>query len=747
MADNMNNFQAKINFIWEIADLLRGDYLRHEYADVILPMTVLRRLDQAMEDQREEVWDAYDRYQGRVDDMRLILRNAAKSSIYNTSKFNWQTLLDAPLDLGENLIAYLNGFSDEVRDIIEKFDFRRQVVRLQAADTSLVREEDEGKAGLLYSLMKEFGTVDLHPNTVKNTEMGYIFEELIRRFSEQYNATAGEHFTPREVIELMVKLLITEDDPVLHQPNIIRTVYDCACGTGGMLTVTKDYILGKNDKARVLLFGQEINPTAFAVAKSDMLIKGEEPDQIAFGNSFSEDGHRESHFNYMLSNPPYGVSWKKVEGIIKREHERQGYDGRFGAGLPRINDGSLLFLQHLLAKMKEDDEGSRIAIIFNASPLFTGDAGSGESEIRRWIIEQDWLEGIVGLPDQLFYNTGINTYVWIVTNRKSEKRKGKVQLVNAVSFYERMSKSSKRNKIGDAQIDKIAQVYHNFNESVIEIPVELIQASIENGEDGEPNIVQQNSSDLSLIFDQIDFGYRKIRVERPLRLNFQTTPERISRLEEQSAFQNLAKSRKKEAEARKLDIAAGKAHQQAIRELLASMSDKIYKDRAVFINDLNSAAREQGVKLTKTLRNAIIAAIGEKDETAEICYDDKGHREPDTDLRDHENIPLFADDEDVNWDLKPGESILDEKVPLRQSVYEYFETEVKPYVPDAFLDFEYVDEKDNRLGRIGYEINFTRYFYRYQSPRPLITIERELDQLKVEIVDLLNQVTHCGEAK
>lgn len=746
----MDNFQKKVDFIWEIADLLRGDYLRHEYADVILPFTVLRRLDQAMEDRREAVWKAYDEYRGRIGDMRLILLSAAQSSIYNTSKYDWQRLLDAPLDLGENLIAYLNGFSDEVRDIVEKFEFRRHVVRLQAADASLVREEDEGKAGLLYSIMTRFGEIDLHPEQVSNTEMGYIFEELIRRFSEQYNAMAGEHFTPREVIRLMVKLLFSEDDAVLHQPNLIRTVYDCACGTGGMLTVTKDFILDNNPKAQVFLFGQEINPTAFAIAKSDMLIKGEKPDQIAFGNSFSEDGHKGKTFHFMLSNPPFGVSWKKVESIIKREYERQGYDGRFGAGLPRINDGSLLFLQHFLAKMKQDEEGSRIAIIFNASPLFTGDAGSGESEIRRWIIEHDWLEGIVALPDQLFYNTGINTYIWIVTNRKSERRKGKVQLVNAVDFHRRMRKSlgNKRHKIGEDegenQIDEIVEIYRNFNESVFEIPVELVQtedSSDKQSDEDTPRL----SSEFSLVFDNIDLGYRKIRVERPLRLNLQASPERISRLDEQAAFKNLIKPKRKDPAARKQEIADGKVLQAAIRSMLAAMPGKLYKDRAEFLAELDNAAKANNIRLTKTLRKAIVDALGEKDETAKICFDDKGHREADTGLRDHESIPLVEGDEDVEWWLKSGESIMDEKVPLRQSVHEYFENEVMPYAKDAFIDHSYIDEQDGEVGRIGYEINFTRYFYRYQPPRPLEEIEEEIDQLKDEILTLLEKVTHLGD--
>jgi type I restriction enzyme M protein len=390
----MTNFQEIAGFIWNIADLLRGNYKPHEYADVILPLVVLRRLDAAMAPTRAAVRAAEVKYRGRLDNLDGVLSAAGGSAVYNTSAYDWAKLLAAPGDLAQNLVAYLNGFSPDVQDIVEKFEFRRQIGRLQAAN-------------LLYLVLQRFGTVNLHPDWVSNHEMGTIFEELIRRFSEQYNETAGEHFTPREVIRLMVQLLFSEDDGVLHQPDLIRTIYDPACGTGGMLTEAKGFILEHNPAAQVLLFGQEINPTSYAVAKSDMLLKGEDPRAIVFGNSFTEDGHAGKRFNFMLSNPPYGVEWKNVESVIRQEHETKGQSGRFGAGLPRISDGSLLFLQHMLSKRQDDAEGSRIAVVLNGSPLFTGDAGSGESEIRRWIIENDWLEGIVALPDQLFYNTGI----------------------------------------------------------------------------------------------------------------------------------------------------------------------------------------------------------------------------------------------------------------------------------------------------------------------------------------------------
>lgn len=694
----MNNFNDKVNLIWEIADLLRGDYKPREYVDVILPMTVFYRLDLAMAPTRKAVRQAYTQYKGRLDDMNDLLQaQAGGSLVYNTSEFDWQKLLQAPDDLAQNFVHYLNGYSPEVQDIIEKFDFRRQISRLQASK-------------LIYPIMQRFLRVDVHPDRVDNHEMGYIFEELIRKFSEQYNETAGEHFTPREVIRLMVELIFSEDDEVLHVPHKIRKVYDPACGTGGMLTVAKDYIIKRNEEANVLLFGQELNPSAYAVAKSDILLKGEDPDNIVFGNSFSDDGYRGETFNIMLSNPPFGVSWKKVQWIIKQEHERQGMDGRFGAGLPRINDGALLFLQHILSKM-DSKEGSRIAIIFNGSPLFTGDAGSGESEIRRWIIENDWLEGIVALPDQLFYNTGINTYIWVLTNKKSAQRQGKVQLINAVDFYQKMRKSlgSKRHEISDDQISEIAAIYRQFAEG-----------------------------EHCRIYPNHFFGYRKVRIERPLRLNFEATPERIARIEEERTFQNLTKSRKKDPAARAADEAAGREQQDAIKRMLKDLPDGLVKDRAQFLKMLRQTAKKHQIKLTAGLRRAIVAALGETDPTAEICFDKDKKPEADTSLRDYETVPLPKEEELASY--TPGDSWLDEKVPLTEDVWGYFRREVQPHVDDAYIDADYTDERDGKVGRVGYEISFTRYFYRYQPPRDLDEIEMDIKSLENEILSLLNRV-------
>ncbi len=692
------------NLIWNVADLLRGDYKPREYVDVILPMTVFRRLDQAMEGNRQAVWNDHRRYRGELKNLDGFLQRRY-GRVYNTSPYDWRKLMEAPDDIAQNLVTYLNGFSPDVQDIVEKFDFRRQINRLQAAH-------------LIYPVLQEFNRVDLHPDRVSNREMGLIFENLIRRFSEQYNETAGEHFTPREVIRLMVHLLFAEQQQRLADPNVILKIYDPACGTGGMLTEAKSHLEETLDgqAPQIWLFGQELNPQAYAVAKSDMLLKGEDPERIVYGNSFSEDGYADRskyRFEIMMSNPPFGVSWKKVEWVIKREHETRGYAGRFGAGLPRINDGALLFLQHMLHKMDGNQVGSRIAIIFNGSPLFTGDAGSGESEIRRWIIENDWLEAIVALPDQLFYNTGINTYIWILTNRKDERRKGKIQLINAVDFYVKMRKSlgDKRHEISGEQIKEITGIFQAFS-------------------DGE----------YSRIYENRFFGYRKVRIERPLRLNFQASPERIARLEEQKAFQNLAKSRKKDEESRAREEQEGRAQQDAIRQMLADMPDALYKSRPAFVKALRQAARGQEVTLKAPLLRAILTALSEKDETAEICYKkDKPSEgmEPDVDLRDHENVPLSEDDYP---DDATGDSYLDEKVPLTDTVQAYFEREVLPYVPDAFIDLDFTDHKDGRVGRIGYEINFNRYFYKYQPPRPLEEIEGEIRTLEQEIMELLREV-------
>ena len=666
-----SGFSEITSFIWSVADLLRGDYKQSDYGKVILPFTVLRRLDCVLADTREAVWKKAESLKGSsFKDPEEILNRAAKVPFHNVSKFDFQKLKGDPNHLAHNLTAYIKGFSSGARDIIERFNFSDQVVRLDSAN-------------LLYQVHSKFAEVDLHPEKVPNHVMGSIFEELIRRFSEQSNETAGEHFTPRDVIRLMVDLLFVEDDDVLRKPGVVRSLYDPACGTGGMLSVAEEYLRELNPAAQLVVFGQELNDESYAVCKADMMIKGQAPSNIARGNSFSEDGHVGRKFDYLLSNPPFGVEWKKVQKVVEDEHETQGYSGRFGPGLPRINDGALLFILHMISKMKPYDPktgegGSRLAIVFNGSPLFTGDAGSGESEIRKWIIENDWLEAIVALPDQLFYNTGISTYIWVVTNRKPKARKGKVQLINGAEMFLKMRKSlgSKRNELGADHVATLAQLYGDF-------------------------AVGENAK----IFDNDDFGFRRITVERPLRLNFQASPERLERLREETAFQNLVKSKKKGAAAER-EIEEGREAQWAILKVLGGLDPTTScKSRPEFEKAVHGALRKAGVAAPAPILKAILSALSERDETAEVCTDAKGRPEPDADLRDNESVPL------------------------KEDIHAYFKREVLPHVPDAWID--------ETKTKIGYEIPFTRHFYRYRPLRPLAEIEAEIRTLEGEIQGML----------
>ena len=669
-----NGFSEITSFIWSVADLLRGDYKQADYGKVILPFTVLRRLDCVLDATREAVWKKHDALKDTgIKEPEEILNRASKVGFHNISKFDFGKLKGDPNHLARNLSAYIKGFSSNARDVIERFKFPEQIAKLD-------------ESNLLFQALSKFAEVDLHPEAVPNHVMGSIFEELIRRFSEQSNETAGEHFTPRDVIRLMVDLLFIEDDDALRKAGAVRSLYDPACGTGGMLSVAEEYLRELNPDADLYVFGQELNDESYAICKADMMIKGQDAARIARGNSFSEDGHVGAKFDYMLSNPPFGVEWKKVQKAVEDEHETQGFAGRFGPGLPRINDGSLLFLMHMMSKMKPFDRktgegGSRLAIVFNGSPLFTGDAGSGESEIRRWIIENDLLEAIVALPDQLFYNTGISTYIWVVANRKPKKRKGKVQLVNGVDMFVKMRKSlgNKRNELGAEHVKTLTRLYGDFVEG-------------------------ENSK----IFDNEDFGFRRITVERPLRLNFQASPERIERLREETTFQNLAKSKKKGVAAER-EIEEGKEAQEAILCVLGSLDPaKIWKSRPQFQRALQAALQKADVTAAAPIQKAVLSALSERDETAEICKDAKGNPEPDADLRDNENVPL------------------------KEDIHAYFEREVLPHVPDAWID----EEKT----KIGYEIPFTRHFYKYKPLRPLAEIEAEIRTLEAEIQGMLGEV-------
>lgn len=652
-----------------------------------------------------------------LQDLDKQLRRASGFAFYNTSRYDFEKLVADPQHLSTNLRNYIAGFSPNMREVIERFDFDNTISKLD-------------EAGLLFQVLERFKNVDLHPDKVDNPTMGMIFEELIRRFNEALNENPGEHFTPRDVVHLMVDLMLAGDEAEIRRPGIVRTVYDPCCGSGGMLMITKEHITvgvrhnGEiirppiNPEADVHLFGQEVNPETWAIAKSDLFMKdptGRDADNIAFGSVLSNDRHAGRRFDYLIANPPYGKEWRRDEEAVRAEHER-GEAGRFAPGLPRISDGQLLFLLHMLAHAKDPKEGgSRIAIIMNGSPLFTGDAGSGESQIRRYILENDLLEAIIALPEQLFYNTGIATYIWLLTNRKEPRRRGLVQLIDATSFWVPMRRSlgDKRREIPPERAQEIVEILARF-------------------QDGETRIVEKDGKQVEIVVSRVfpttHFGYRKITVERPLRLNFQASPERIARLEEEPAFQALARSRRSGA-AGELERQAGLAQQDAIRRLLRSLPSTLYKDRDEFIQVLDSAARAQGVRLSAPIRRAILSALSERDETAAICRDADGRPEPDPELRDTETVPLHPGDDPVD----------DEGVPA--SVREFFEREVKPYVSDAWIDTGKCDPQDGRVGIVGYEINFNRYFYRYKPPRPLEEIEAEIRQIEEDIIRMLAEVT------
>lgn len=661
-------------FVWSVADLLRGDYKQSEYGRVILPLTVLRRLDCVLEPTKDDVLAMAARLEGKVDNVEPVLCQTSGEQFFNTSPLDLRRLLDDPNTIGDNLRAYIAGFSASARDIIEHFNFDTQIDRLE-------------RANLLYQVVGRFVDIDLHPDSVSNLEMGYLYEELIRRFSELSNETAGEHFTPREVIRLMVNLLFAEDGDVLAKPGVKRTLFDPACGTGGMLSVAEDHLRALNPQARLEVFGQELNPETYATCRADMMLKGQDASHIAFGNSFSEDGHEGQTFDYLLANPPFGVEWKKVEKEVKDEAATKGFAGRFGAGLPRINDGSFLFLQHMIAKMKPVDQGgSRLAIVFNGSPLFTGAAGSGESEIRRWIIENDWLDAIVALPDQLFYNTGISTYFWIVTNRKAPERRGTVQLIDARELFTKMRKSlgEKRKQIADDQIAEITRLYADHQEG------ERVK-----------------------IFPNEAFGFLRITVERPLRVHHEINEDTLAAAEADKTVAALAD----EDRARLLTV-AGSAEPPRY-----DLGD------AGFAALLDDATDHLAPAAAKKVAKALTAAFTVRSADDPVVTKRNGDPEPDPDLRDQENVPLPA--ERVTYEADPTARLATPT--YRQAVDTYVEAEVHPYVPDAWVD--------HTKTKLGYEIPLTRHFYRYVPPRPLEEIDAEIKQLEAEIQDLLREVT------
>jgi len=654
-----------VSFIWSVADLLRGPYKPHQYGRVILPLTVLRRLDCVLEPTKAKVLEKHAALKdSKIKEPEPILNKVAGHAFHNTSKLNFQKLKGEPDKAAQNLSHYIKSFSSKARQIFEYFEFEKEIAKLDESDR-------------LYLVIGKFADIDLHPDAVPNHEMGLIFEDLIRRFNEASNETAGDHFTPREVIRLMVNLLFTPDSQILRTKGIVKTLYDPACGTGGMLSVAEEHLRDLNPDARLEVFGQDYNNEAFAICCSDMMIKGQNPENIKFGDSFTQDGLPGNRFDYLLANPPFGVEWKPQADVIEKEHDEQAFQGRFGAGLPRINDGSLLFLMHMISKMKP--EGSRLAIVFNGSPLFTGDAGSGESEIRRWIIESDWLEAIVALPTDMFYNTGIPTYIWILTNRKRKDRRGKVQLINAVDLFVKMRKNlgNKRDELSTGNIAEIVELYGDVTK---------------NGR--------------SKVFDNEDFGYRQITVERPLRLAFQVTPERIDVFKIEAAFQKLATSKKKGKQAQQ-EIEEGQKTQAEILAMLEGMAaPEVDLNRPDFEKRLEKAASKADVKLSAPVKKAILNAMSERDEAAEICLDEDGNPEPDTDLRDYENVPL------------------------KEDIHDYFVREVKPYVADAWID--------ESKTKVGYEIPFVRHFYIYQAPRRLEDIDGDLKKLAGRISAMID---------
>ena len=671
----MSNFQEKVTFIWDLADLLRGVYKRNEYQKVILPFTVLKRFDCVLSHSKKTLLEAYNKYKGQFENMEHVLQDSARDKtgnplgFYNYSKYDFKTLLEDPEHIEQNLIHYIDSFSKNVQDIFDNFYIKTHITRL-------------AKANLLFLLIKKFSEskVDLHPDIVSNHEMGMIFEELIRKFAEQSNEEAGEHFTPRDVIKLMTQLMFIENGDNIRNKDIIKTIYDPACGTGGMLTNCKDFILETNKNIKrddIVLFGQDVNEEVYAVCKSDMLMKGENDEKIKGPSStLSKDQFKDLKFDFIISNPPYGRKWEQDEAEVTKEAEK-GFQGRFGAGLPRINDGQLLFLQHMLSKMKVKEK-SRIAVITNGSPLFTGDAGSGESDIRKWMIENDFIEAIIALPDQLFYNTGIRTYIWVLTNKKPTSRVGKIQLVDATSRFKGMRKSLgfKRHQLGEDDIKEIIEYYDKFEAS--------------------KNVK---------ILDNEEFGYTKVIVERPLQLNYCVNDERLENLYAVSAFAKLAESKKENPDLKLKEEEDGKKKQEEIIKALKSIGHHLYKNWEEFEAKVKEALKR--VNLTPNFIKSIILALSEHDDTAEYVLDAKGKKQADSNLRDSE------------------------KIPLKQDIEKYFEKEVKPYYSDAWMD----RSKD----KIGYEINFTQYFYKYVPPRSLEEIEKDIKKVTKEIQELIKE--------
>lgn len=700
-----SSFQGLSNFIWSVADLLRGPYRPPQYERVMLPMTVLRRFDCVLEPTKEAVIKRWHALQdGKVSNLDRILNQVAGGGkdlgFHNHSELDFQRLKGDPDNIGRHLTDYIAGFSENVRKIFERFEFEKEIEKLEEANR-------------LYLVVSRFAEIDLHPSQVDYIAMGLLFEDLIRRFNEAANETAGDHFTPREVIRLMVNLLLEPDSHILTTKGVIVKVCDPACGTGGMLSEAQNWIRQHNEDAHVLVYGQDYNPRSYAVAASDLLIKGHKDSRIEFGDTLTDDKFPDQYFDYLLANPPFGVDWKGQQKEIVREHER-GDAGRFGPKLPRVNDGTLLFLLHMISKFQpgqpeEKIYGSRCAIVFNGSPLFTGGAASGESEIRRRIIEHDWLEAIVALPEQMFYNTGIGTFIWVVTNHKTKERKGKIQLLDARERWTPMRRSlgDKRRYLTDAIIAELTREHGAFQ-----------------------------STDTCKIFDNAGFGYRRITVERPLRLRFQITDEAkeqfldvcpefldaVLTMEQEMGTDSYDDWNEAWAEAQRIakeaDMRWTAASRKLFRECFATIDPEakpVIAKRGSFTGAIGPE-HFPGQTLARDLEPAALDAVFG-------IYQEKPDKkskavqyEADPALRDYENVPLQED------------------------IVSFFLREVQPFVPDAWISLETVDEKDGGIGKVGYEINFNRYFYKYTPPRPLEEIDAELKQAEEEILRLLKEV-------
>lgn len=676
--DVQYNIQQKANLIWSIADCLRDVYKPHEYGKVILPLTVIKRFNDCLEPTKPAVLEKDKELKEKnvtVQSMRdRQFERVTGYKFYNLSPYSFDNLLDDADNLESNFKNFLGGFSENIQDVIENFEFTIHINRMV-------------KSGVLYEVLKEFNTekADFGPEKISAVDMGYVFEELVRKFSESYNEQAGAHFTSRDIIHLMTDILIEEERDLLIEEGVIKTVYDMTMGTSQMLACMEERLKEIDCEAEVTCFGQEINEETFAIAKSDMLIKGGNPDNMRHGNTLSDDQFSEYTFDYIISNPPFGVKWSVEQAAVEQEHKK-GMLGRFGVGLPSVDDGQMLFTLNGIAKLKED---GRMAIIHNGSPLFGGDAGSGQSEIRKYIIENDYLEAIIQLPTDSFYNTGISTYIWVITKKKSSARAGRVQLIDASKAFEKRRKAigNKRNDITASARELILEAYRAYTNGIFENGELLVKTKW---------------------FTNEEFGYQKITVDRPLRLKFQVTHDRIELLKEEKGFINLATSKKK-GEAGEKEIAEGVAKQKAILNALSQAKSIEYTNRPAFKAELTSLFAENGVKLTAAQWKSIFNVFGERSETADICYDGKGNPEADSELRDTETVPLT------------------------ETIEEYMDREVLPYAPDAW-----VDESKTKL---GYEIPFTRHFYEYIAPRPSHDILTEImvseEKMMVVLKELL----------